>query len=471
MDLLKEYFDKFKALDLGEKEYEKCNYDFLNENLPRFSCSVKALEEIYYFRAYTFSKHFKRISTGNYVITEFLNDVSWALDTEGAISCPVGHHLNEARWFKNSFEFVKSYIEFWLSHVEKLLLYNNWFCYAVYQYAEYTNELNYAYSVVDGLIAYFDLLEERNRAECGLYKETDNYDGMELSVSGSGLRPTINSYLYANAYGIYKILEKYGDKRAEKYKTFAENLKKEINEKLFVNDFYYNRAVNDGEKIARFIPNFSNPTPDLNAKELIGYVPFYFNIPEDENLVGLKYLKDDKTFKQKFGLCTVDMENPQYKFKFRHACLWNGPVWPFATSQVLTGVANAIRNYNCTEINGDDFADALITYAKSQYAVVDGVKRPWIDEDLDGETGEWLAKRLIVEYGRDDVGRGKDYNHSCFIDHIINGLCGVTVNDGKVEFKPILSKEISGFELKGVKVKGKTYDVVYADKKYKVNEI
>ena len=137
MDLLKEYYEKFKKLDSGEREYEKCNYEFLNENLPRFSCSVKELEEIYYFRAYTLSKHIKKNSAGKYIVTEFLNDVSWAIDTEGAISCHVGHQLSELRWFKNCGEIVKQYADFWLNHIEKLLVYNNWFCYAFYEYAEY----------------------------------------------------------------------------------------------------------------------------------------------------------------------------------------------------------------------------------------------------------------------------------------------------------------------------------------------
>ena len=34
MDILEKYYQKFKEYDRGEKEYEKCNYDFLSENLP-----------------------------------------------------------------------------------------------------------------------------------------------------------------------------------------------------------------------------------------------------------------------------------------------------------------------------------------------------------------------------------------------------------------------------------------------------
>ena len=470
MDLLKEYYEKFKKLDAGEREYEKCNYEFLNENLPRFSCSVKELEEIYYFRAYTLSKHIKKNSAGKYIVTEFLNDVSWAIDTEGAISCPVGHQLSELRWFKNCGEIVKQYADFWLNHIEKLLVYNNWFCYAFYEYAEYTNCLDYAYSVADKLIEYFTLFESRNKAKCGLYKGTDNYDGMELSISSSGIRPTINSYVYANAYGIYKILESHGDERADYYKNFCENLKKEINGKLYVNDLYYNLPVENGETIDRFYPDFSNPHPDHAAKELSAYTPFYFGIPQEENAGCLKFLTDEKIFKQKYGLATADQSNPLYKFPFPHACLWNGPVWPFATSQVLRGVSEWIKVHGEKEIGGSDFADMLITYAKSQHITIEGEIRPWIDEDLDGTTGEWLARRLIVEYGRDDVGRGKDYNHSAFIDHVINGLCGVCVNGGKTDFKPILSDKIASFSLEGVVVGGKAYNVKYAENKYVVTE-
>ncbi|MFQ7076631.1 MAG: hypothetical protein ACLRSW_01020 [Christensenellaceae bacterium] len=163
---------------------------------------MKELEEIYYFRAYTLSKHIKKNSAGKYIVTEFLNDVSWAIDTEGAISCPVGHQLSELRWFKNCGEIVKQYADFWLNHIEKLLVYNNWFCYAFYEYAEYTNCLDYAYSVADKLIEYFTLFESRNKAKCGLYKGTDNYDGMELSISSSGIRPTINSTYITLPYKI-----------------------------------------------------------------------------------------------------------------------------------------------------------------------------------------------------------------------------------------------------------------------------
>lgn len=462
MDILEKYYQKFKEYDRGEKEYEKCNYDFLSENLPRFYSSEKSLEEIYYFRAYTFAKHFKKISSGEYVITEFLTDVPWATQTEGAISCPVGHHLNEARWFKRADEYVKQYVNFWLNHIEDLLCYNNWFCYALFEYAEYTDNFEFLRGSLDKLIEYFTLFEKRNRAECGLYKGVDNYDGMELSISSYGLRPTINSYVYANAYGLYRLLEKFKDERADYYKNFAAALKDRINDELFVKDFFYNRPLNPGEKIDRFFPEFSNPAPDRNAKELIGYVPFYFDVPTKDKYDCLKYLKDEKIFKQKYGYSTADKSNPLFNFKFEHACLWNGPVWPYATSQTLKALANALNSpAENLPVTNADYAEALITYAKSQHIVISGVKRPWIDEDLDGDTGEWFARKFLSTSGREDYLRGKDYNHSCFIDHVINELCGVTVKDGKVKFEPLLSPLVKSFSLVGVKVKNEVYDVDY----------
>ena len=73
--LLKEYVEKFIALDGGEFEDffdpSKGTYAFLQENLPEFECEDKTLEEIYYFRAYTFSKHIKRSRFGKLIITEW----------------------------------------------------------------------------------------------------------------------------------------------------------------------------------------------------------------------------------------------------------------------------------------------------------------------------------------------------------------------------------------------------------------
>lgn len=421
MNIISEYINKFQELD-GEKfpEIEK----FLLDNLPEFYCSDKDLEEIYYFRAYTFSKHIKKDNNGKYVITEWLN-VPWE---NLPISCAVGHHLAELKWFRNASNIAKDYIDYWCENQEKLLVYNNWFIYAVWDYCLATNNMDFALSRVDKLELYFIQFESMHKSKLGIYKGVDNYDGMELSISGFGLRPTINSYVYANAYGLYKIYE-YGNnqQKAEEYKLFAENLKNKINTDLFKDDFYYNQPIAMWEEMPRLLPRFSNPRQDYGVKELIGYVPFYFGIAQKEHAIAWKYFSDKTVFSAPYGLTTADMSHEQFNFEFPHMCLWNGPVWPYATSQTLTALAKTLKAFGekGLPVGKKDFCSALKIYAKSQHITDESGYRPWIDENLDGNSGEWIARKWMYEHGRKDKDRGKDYNHSTFIDLILGGLCGI----------------------------------------------
>ena len=156
-------------------------------------------------------------------------------------------------------------------------------------------------------------------------------------------------------------------------------------------------------------------------------------------------------------------------------CLWNGPVWPFATSQVLTALYTAFNAYTGASfpLTAKDYYELLSTYARSQYITLEtGETRPWIDENLDGETGEWIARKWMVEHNHYGVGRGRDYNHSTFIDLVLGGLVGARVTEtGEVEFKPLLDEIATPkFSVKGLVVGGKTYDVVYDKRNFTVEE-
>ena len=479
MDLLAHYIEKFEKLDGGKFEKffdEKSDIGaFLSENLPLFRCSDKMIEEIYYFRAYTFAKHIKKNRNDKFIVTEWLDSASWQKETDGAISCPVGHQLSELKWFKNGKQIAEEYIRFWSDHPRELFYYNNWFVYAVWDYCKTTDNMDFAYSLVPLLVEFFELVRAEHKSYSGLYKSVDNYDGMELSISGHGIRPTINSYVYANAYGLYKILEYGGDtERAEDYKKFASSLRERINENLFKKDFYYNLPLENGEEIARLIPEFANPNQKYGVKELIGYVPFYFDIPTEREEVAWKYLMNPNVFLSPYGLTTADKSEKQFGFEFSHMCLWNGPVWPFATSQVLTGLARTLQKENKRKlpINDKDFCKLLKTYAKSQYIKREnGEKRPWIDENLDGETGEWIARKWLYEHNREDKDRGRDYNHSTFIDLVLGGLCGAQVVDGEVKFSPVINaEEIAYFSVQGLKILGKTYNVKFDETGFSTEE-
>lgn len=459
MEILEEYLNRFIAFDGVKRENSRLGAftEFLKENLPVFTCDDKTLEEIYYFRAYTFMKHLKRMADGRYIVTEFLPDVPWA--TEGAISCAVGHHLRELRWLKNGFEIARDYISFWCEHPEALLLYNNWFLYAVWEYCDFTGHMDFAYEKAEDFIGYFTRFRDMHAANCGLYKSFDNYDGMEFSVSAYGIRPTINSYVYGNAYGLYKILDYAGDLRAGEYGEFAAKLKEKIANELYRDGFYYTLPLENGEKVPRLIPDFCNPMPDYSVKEQIGYVPFYFGIPKKEQYGMWKYVVDEKVFLAPYGLTTVDRSSRSFGYYSPHMCLWNGPVWPFATSQTLTGLSNALKTRNLMPIGKAEYTFLLKQYASSQHIRTENGVRPWIDENLDGETGEWLARKIMMKNNASDRERGVDYNHSTYFDLILNGLCGADVKDGVALFEP--QAEGVAFTVEGLNMRGKEYRLLF----------
>ena len=91
---------------------------------------------------------------------------------------------------------------------------------------------------------------------------------------------------------------------------------------------------------------------------------------------------------------------------------------------------------------------------------------PWIDEDMDPFTGEWLARALLIEQRKGKKGyvpeRGKDYNHSTFCDLVVTGLCGfVPREDGKMEVKPLAPPEWDWWCLDGVRYQGRDVTILY----------
>ena len=88
-------------------------WEFLKTNIPLLDCPDKDIEEIYYFRWWTFRKAIRQTPDG-FVVTEFLPTVGWA-GKHNSINCTAGHHLHEGRWVNdpkyldNYFDLLKIY--------------------------------------------------------------------------------------------------------------------------------------------------------------------------------------------------------------------------------------------------------------------------------------------------------------------------------------------------------------------------
>lgn len=157
---------------------------------------------------------------------------------------------------------------------------------------------------------------------------------------------------------------------------------------------------------------------------------------------------DAKGFKAPYGPTTAEQRHPRFKVSYEgHECQWNGPSWPFSTAVTLTALANVLNDYPQREISRDDYLETLRTYAKShRLKTDDGTVVPWIDENLNPFTGDWIARTRLKSWkdgtwnpAKGGVERGKDYNHSTFCDLIITGLIGLRPRaDDMVEVNPLV---------------------------------
>ncbi len=417
--------------------------------IPLFDCSNKKITEVYYYRWNLFCKHIRKTPEGH-VITEFYPEVPWA-KKYNTISCPAGHHLYEGRWLHNP-QYVKDYATFWFTDEDAdPRLYSFWAADAVYNICKVTGDFSLAENLYEGLCKNYEGWENTHLHENSMFWQTDGRDGMEYSVSGAGIRPTINSYMCADAKALSQIALRVGDEQNfKKYSDKYEFLKEKINTVLW-------------DKQAEFFKPLSKNCdytfPD--AREQIGFVPWYFNIPTEEKTVAWKFLNDENYFKAPYGPTTLERNHPRFMEEFDHECLWNGPSWPFATSQTLTALANLLNNYNQSVMTKSDFYNLLDTFAKSQY---DGDK-PYTDENLDPFTGEWIARKKLREMenppGGDD--RGCDYNHSSFCDIVITGLCGIRPSEGKsLSINPLFREDDLDFLcLDGVQYHGHLITILW----------
>ena len=312
---------------------------------------------------------------------------------------------------------------------------------------------------------FFKEKEKTNEKTNCIYWSNDNRDGMEYSVSGSGLRPTINSYAYADALAISKIAEMAGRTEIKnRFKQKAAVIKEITDKLLWDENFYKTVPLPENEDVL-----FENrPAVDQtnDAKELIGFVPWYFNMPDQGKDIAFSELLNKDGFKALFGLTTVEQRHPRFFEEHKHECLWNGPVWPFATSQVLVAVANLLRYYEQTTINKEDYYQLLLQYARSQHITkTDGSVVPWIDENLHPFSGRWIARDILKDWGwlpnKGGYERGKDYNHSLFCDLVLSGLLGIGVENGTFTASPLVPDSWDYFRVENLWLNNIRYRIIY----------
>jgi len=265
---------------------------------------------------------------------------------------------------------------------------------------------------------------------------------MEETISGGrkekNARPSINAYMFGNAQALAAI-EQLADKKEKStfYQLKADTIKQLVQQKLWNQDLQFFDVLKEKDTLAK-------------VREEIGFLPWYFNMPDSNYNIAWKTTTDIKTFAAPYGITTADRSHPQFRTHGCCKCEWDGAVWPFATSQTLTGLANLLNASANKPITKDNYFHILQTLVESQYHR----GKPYIGEYLDETTGYWL---------KGDEERSRYYNHSTFNDLIITGLMGLRPRTDEVlEINPLIPQEKwDWFCLDDIRYHGKTITILW----------
>jgi hypothetical protein len=431
-------------------------WEWLEENIPWFECPDKELEEVYYYRWWVYRKHIKETPEG-FVITEFLPPVDWA-GAYNTINCAAGHHFREGRWLRDT-RYLRDYARFWFRGSGDPRQYSFWAADALYAVCLVTQDWEFLIGLLPELLRNYGAWEESNRGANGLFWQMDGLDGMEVSIGGHGYRATINSYLYGDALAISRIAALAGKPDlAEAYQAKATEIKGLVQTKLWDEEAAFFKVLQMDEN--------KRELGLADVRELHGYVPWYFNLPDPCYAQAWKQLMDPQGFYAPFGPTTAERRHPRFMFEHDHECLWNGPSWPYATTQTLVALANLLHGCEQTFVDKNDYRELLGIYTRSQHLrLPDGTVIPWIDEDLHPDTGEWLARKIMLGWERPgkQADRGEHYNHSAYCDLIITGLVGFQPRgDELIEVRPLLPEGTwDYFCLDGLCYHGRKLTILY----------
>lgn len=391
-------------------------WEWMMQNVPLFECSQQSFEEMYWYRWWTLRKHLQKTPVG-WSMTEFLVRRNYA-DKWKLISSGVGHHVRESRWLRNS-EYLDGIINTWYHGNEgkamaKFLKYSSWVPSSVWERYLVDGRKDWIVSQLPDMEFDYNYWVSTHRLPSGLIWQEDVKDAMEETISGGRkkkyARPSINSYVYGSAKAISDVARLKGDDdKAKEYAAKADTMRCLI-EKMLWNEKHQFFETHRGDSSS-------------NVREAIGFMPWYMKMPIDNAKYGVAWqqLADEKGFNAPYGATTAERRHPEFRSHGVGQCEWDGAVWPFATSQTLTGYINYINSLSPADTivcrHRDTFFMHMEKYVQSQHMR----GKPYIGEYLCETTGYWL---------KGDQERSRYYNHSTFNDLLIMGICGIIPQEG-----------------------------------------
>ncbi|MGH9607291.1 MAG: MGH1-like glycoside hydrolase domain-containing protein [Terracidiphilus sp.] len=461
------YILKFAAQEVeATHQTPPDEWPWLEANIPLFDSSNKQFEEMYYFRWFAWEKHVVKTSHG-YLITEWLPKPQ--RPNYGVLPDAAPFHLGEARWLRNA-QIAEDYARYWISPGARPREYSFALATSVRDVTLATGNFRLGTSMLPGLIAnYQDWQATQFDPSVGLFWSIDTRDAMEKSISGDGYRPTLNSYMVGDARSIADFARMAGERKiADEYAAKADTLEHLIETRLWnpEDEFYevMSPAADSGIRKQKKFKDNGTVLKLSGVRELIGYIPWEYYKPTPSHGIAWEQLFNPEGFAGKYGPTTAERRSPRFRFASSDQCTWNGPSWPYATTQTLLALANLLNGPRQRYIGERQYYQLFSNYVLGQHLkLADGHTIDWIDEDLDADTDEWIAKTMLIAKHSKQVGRGNYYNHSGFADPLITGLIGLRPRaDAKLVIRPLLPPgEWSYFAIDGLPYHGHFLTIVY----------
>lgn len=427
--------------------------------IPFFESSDKNITDVYYYRWNIFRAHQRDLGAYGLISTEFLDDVGWQTTPWASLNDATGFHLLEGRWCRDR-RFKEDYATFILGPDSNRRQFSETMASAAWQGYLVDGVAEDAIAQLENMQTVYNAWNDSYDTSKGLYYVEPIRDATEYTISsidasggydgffgGDSFRPSINAFQYANAKAIASLAALKGGMNgtAELYNSRAAAIKTRTQEALWNSTFEH--------FIDRFQVNNENVTywDPIHGRELVGMVPWTHSLPDDtaEYAKAWRHVLNTSELAGEHGLRTVEPSYEYYMRQYRYAddngllhqpeCQWNGPVWPFQTTQVISGLANFLNDYPAGASTGiiseADHTKLLRQYTKLHY-------NPERNNILD------LEEDYYPDTGYPIVGlkRSPHYFHSGYVDLIMSGLVGIRPSaDDVLVVNPLLDDSISYF--------------------------
>lgn len=437
------------------ERYFGADAPWFQRNIPFVEIDDAEIQQVYYYRWQLYRAHIREIGAQGTTVLEFLPDVPWAREPYTDLNDSSPFHLLEGRWLRNS-AVVNSLIDHLYAGAGNTRQFSEAVAAAAEQTAWVTGDWSPLLRNLGGMRFVYNAWDDHFDFNRGLYwiepiADATEYTISSIDASGAGFqlnpekdqnrngfflgfafRPSINTYQYANALAIAHTAQRAGlHAVAADYTARAEALRRNTLDRL------WNPALEHFTDRYQRSTSFVNEYAFIRGRELVGYAPWLYElVPKSADAaqyaVAWKHVLSTSELQGAHGLRTVEPSYPRYMAQYRYEgarpeCQWNGPSWPFQTSQTLTGLANLLDDYPAQSIvNRDDYLFLLRQYTRQHFLAPGQLD---LQEDYDPDKGGPIV----------GLDRSHHYAHSTYVDLILGGLLGIRPRaDETLEIAPLV---------------------------------